>query len=124
MWGHDVAYCIVQTQSSYWRAIHEEKLVRAYWDALIAAGVDAKTYPFDLCWIRYKFWAAAGWLYVISLLSALKIWDSEENKEKNEYIYMTLADLEIAVMRKHGGVRENHEFAMLKGLALSGATPR
>ena len=48
-------------------------MVRQYWDTLVAAGVSAEEYPFELCWARYKFFALAGWLGIVMILSALKV---------------------------------------------------
>jgi hypothetical protein len=48
----DVAYFVGGSQQPYYRRERERRLVRAYWEALVAAGVSKEDYPLELCWAR------------------------------------------------------------------------
>ncbi len=47
----DVSFVVGNSLAPDERRIHEERIVRAYHDALVAAGV--RDYPFDVCWDEY-----------------------------------------------------------------------
>lgn len=47
---------------------HSKTLVKKYWDFLVANGVSATDYPFELCWKRFCHGGAERWIWVFSLL--------------------------------------------------------
>jgi hypothetical protein len=104
----DVAYFIAGSHSSHFRRQREEMLVRAYWGALIKAGVSVEDYPFELCWERYKFWAVAGWMFILLILPALK----EAIVGKNEHLYMWLTDIIVDLVDTHGSMRNSMKEAL------------
>ena len=50
---------------------HEKRLVRRNYDALVAAGLDAETMPFELFFLRYQFQGAFSWMLIVAVLDTL-----------------------------------------------------
>ena len=45
--------------------------MRRNYDALVAAGLDTKTMPFELFFLRYKFQGAFSWMLIVAVLDTL-----------------------------------------------------
>ena len=54
-----------------WRRAHENRLVRRNYDVLVAAGLDSKTMPFELFFMRYQFHGAFSWMLIVAVLDTL-----------------------------------------------------
>ena len=50
----DLGQYVISDVETEVRRIHEEEVLRAYWDKLTSSGVDPNEYPFTQCWESYK----------------------------------------------------------------------
>ena len=53
------------------RRTHEQRLVRRNYDAMVAAGMDSETMPFELFFMRYQFHGAFNWILIVAVLDTL-----------------------------------------------------
>lgn len=79
----------------------EKRLVRKNYDALVAAGMDSKTMPFDLYFLRYAFQGAMSWMLICGVMDTLMA-DGKDDEYLVAMIYERLA----AFCEDHGNPAE------------------
>lgn len=67
----DVTYLLCQSMTVEERRASEEALVRAWYDALLDAGVPQGGYPFDLAWQHHERGMLAATVYPVTAMGAL-----------------------------------------------------
>jgi thiamine kinase-like enzyme len=67
----DLAQFVIGNVSIDVRRKHEEELFNIYHKQLIESGVDAETFPLEVCWYRYKSGGIERWLQMLTILASI-----------------------------------------------------
>ena len=67
----DVTYLLCQSMTVEARRDAEEGLVRRWHDALVAAGVAADSYPFDLAWLHHERGMLGATVYPVTAMGSM-----------------------------------------------------
>ena len=73
----DLTQLVISDAPPALRREHEHAYVRAYWEALTAAGVDPAAFTFDDAWLAYRAgWGVGRWLWMIGVLGLFSLPDA------------------------------------------------
>ena len=86
----------------YGTALHEEAIVKVWWEELVRLGVNAEEFPFRLAWAQYKYFAS----HVVALLLLMS--NTLNFFSEDHVYYMHFVDKFNDCVRRHGHPVENY----------------